>query len=116
MRVINIHPALLPSFPGVDAQAQALAYGARITGCTVHFVDAGTDTGPIVAQSAVPVLPGDTRDVLAGRILAREHQLLLAVLRWIAQDRLKVTVATNQTRARVSIDGADSWFGLEHTP
>src|SRR5918912_2544292 len=73
-RIVNIHPSLLPAFPGVDAQAQALAYGVRTTGCTVHLVDAGTDTGPIIAQAAVPVLPGDTRDALAARILVREHE------------------------------------------
>jgi phosphoribosylglycinamide formyltransferase-1 len=79
-RVINIHPSLLPSFPGVDAQAQALAHGVKITGCTVHFVDAGTDTGPIIAQAAVPVLEGDTRDSLADRILASEHKTLVRAL------------------------------------
>lgn len=89
-RIINIHPSLLPAFPGLDAQAQALRYGARISGCTVHLVDRGTDTGPIIAQAAVPVLPGDTRDALAQRILAREHALLAEVLRWISEDRVEV--------------------------
>ena len=89
-RVINIHPSLLPSFPGVDAQAQALAYGARITGCTVHLVDAGVDTGPIIAQASVPVLPGDDRERLAARILDREHRLLVEALSLAAQGRLRV--------------------------
>jgi phosphoribosylglycinamide formyltransferase-1 len=86
-RVINIHPSLLPAFPGVDAQGQALAHGVRMTGCTVHLVDAGTDTGPILAQAAVPVLDGDDRDALAERILGFEHALLVEVLARIAEGR-----------------------------
>lgn len=89
-RVINVHPALLPAFPGVDAQAQAIAYGVRISGCTVHVVDAGVDTGPIIAQAAVPVLDGDDRDRLAARILEREHALLVEALSWIAAGRVAV--------------------------
>jgi phosphoribosylglycinamide formyltransferase-1 len=72
-RILNIHPALLPAFPGLHAQRQALEYGVRISGCTVHFVDAGMDTGPIIVQRAVPVLPGDTEDTLSARILEQEH-------------------------------------------
>lgn len=72
-RVINIHPALLPAFPGVDAQAQAIAYGVKVTGCTVHFVDPGVDTGPIIVQDTVAALPGDDRDALAARLLEKEH-------------------------------------------
>jgi phosphoribosylglycinamide formyltransferase-1 len=87
-RVINVHPALLPSFPGVHAQRQALEKGVRITGCTVHLVDAGTDTGPILAQTAVPVLDDDDEVSLTARILAQEHKLLPTVLQWIAEDRL----------------------------
>lgn len=87
-RVLNIHPSLLPAFPGVDAQKQALDYGVRVTGCSVHLVDAGTDTGPILAQAAVPILDGDTRDTLAARILAQEHAILPAVLQWISEGRL----------------------------
>jgi phosphoribosylglycinamide formyltransferase 1 len=89
-RVVNVHPSLLPAFPGVDAQAQALAYGVKVTGCTVHLVDAGTDTGPIIAQTAVPVLEGDTRDTLADRILAEEHATLVRVLGLIAEGRLEI--------------------------
>jgi phosphoribosylglycinamide formyltransferase-1 len=89
-RVINIHPSLLPAFPGVDAQKQALDKRVRITGCTVHLVDAGTDTGPILAQAAVPVLDDDDRDSLAHRILEQEHLILPAVLQWIAEGRLQV--------------------------
>jgi len=90
-RVINVHPALLPAFPGVDAQGQALAYGVAVAGCTVHLVDAGTDTGPILAQAVVPVLPDDDHDRLAARILVQEHRLLPQVLGWIAEGRLTFT-------------------------
>lgn len=72
-RVLNIHPSVLPAFPGVGAQEQALAHGVKVTGCTVHLVDEGLDTGPIVVQRAVPVLDGDTSDTLAARILDQEH-------------------------------------------
>lgn len=89
-RVINIHPSLLPAFPGVDAQAQALDYGARLAGATIHFVDAGCDTGPIIAQGAVPVLPGDDRDALQRRILRVEHRLYPQVLRWAVEGRLRI--------------------------
>lgn len=111
-RVLNIHPALLPAFPGVDAQAQALAYGVRVTGCTVHLVDAGTDTGPIVAQAAVPVLDGDDREKLAARILVREHQLLVEVLRWLSEGRLEVTRDPGAARARVRVRGGSTALGV----
>lgn len=88
-RVINVHPALLPAFPGVDAQKQALEANVKITGCTVHLVDAGVDSGPILAQSAVPVLPEDTVEQLSRRILKKEHALLPAVVRAVCQGRLK---------------------------
>jgi phosphoribosylglycinamide formyltransferase 1 len=113
-RVINIHPSLLPAFPGVDAQAQALAYGARITGCTVHLVDAGTDSGPIIAQAAVPVLEGDTRGALAERILRREHELLVRVLGFVAEGRLElVPAAAAGGRPSVRVRGAATALGLE---
>jgi phosphoribosylglycinamide formyltransferase-1 len=73
-RVVNIHPSLLPAFPGVDAQEQALAHGVKVSGCTVHLVDEGLDSGPIVVQRAVPVLDGDTPRTLAARILEQEHR------------------------------------------
>lgn len=102
-RVVNIHPALLPAFPGVHAQAQALAYGVRVTGCTVHFVDTGVDTGPIIAQSTVPVLDDDTEDSLRERLLAKEHELLPAVLQWIAEGRVEVVPGAEGRRPRVRI-------------
>jgi phosphoribosylglycinamide formyltransferase-1 len=83
-RDVNIHPSLLPAFPGVDAQTQAFEYGVKITGCTVHFVDSGVDTGPIISQSAVPVLAGDTAASLKARILEQEHQIFVAALQQIA--------------------------------
>ena len=75
MRIMNIHPALLPSFPGLHAQKQALEYGVKVSGCTVHFVDEGVDTGPIILQRTVPVLASDTEELLAERILKVEHEL-----------------------------------------
>jgi phosphoribosylglycinamide formyltransferase 1 len=109
-RVVNIHPSLLPAFPGVDAQAQALAYGVRVTGCTVHLVDAGTDTGPILAQAVVPVLDGDTRDALAERILGREHALLVHALKLLAEGKVRVEPQAGG-RPRVRVDGISS-FGV----
>ncbi|MDN5347824.1 MAG: phosphoribosylglycinamide formyltransferase 1 [Clostridia bacterium] len=89
-RVINIHPALLPAFPGLNAQRQAWEYGVKFSGCTVHFVDAGVDTGPIIAQAVVPVLPDDTPETLAERILAEEHRLYPQVIGWLAEGRVKL--------------------------
>jgi len=86
--VINIHPSLLPAFPGVRAQSQAFNYGVRFSGCTVHFVDDGMDTGPIIAQAVVPVLPDDDAEALRLRILAQEHLLLPAAVRALAQGRI----------------------------
>ena len=85
-RIINIHPSLLPAFPGLEAWQLALAAGARETGCTVHYVDAGMDTGEIIAQRTVPVLAGDTPETLHARIQAAEHALYPAVLRRLADD------------------------------
>ena len=83
-RIINIHPSLLPSFPGLNVHQQALDYGVKFSGCTVHFVDEGTDTGPIIGQRVVPVLDGDTVESLAARILDQEHELYPLVVRQIA--------------------------------
>jgi phosphoribosylglycinamide formyltransferase-1 len=111
MRVVNVHPALLPAFPGVDAQTQAFAYGVRVTGCTVHFVDRGTDTGPIVAQAVVPVLEGDDAETLRQRILVNEHMLLPTALQWIAEGRVHVETREGQ-RPRVRVDGKETLFGV----
>jgi phosphoribosylglycinamide formyltransferase-1 len=89
-RVINIHPALLPAFPGLDAQRQAWEYGVKFSGCSVHFVDDGVDTGPIIAQAVVPVLDMDTPETLAERILAEEHRLYPQVVKWLAEGRVEV--------------------------
>ena len=112
-RVVNIHPSLLPAFPGVDAQAQAIAYGARVTGCTVHLVDAGTDTGPIIAQAAVPILDGDDAASLSARLLPKEHALLVCALGWMAAGKVTVTPpAVDGGRAAVRVEGERTFFGL----
>jgi phosphoribosylglycinamide formyltransferase-1 len=116
MRVVNVHPALLPAFPGTHAQAQALRYGVRITGCTVHFVDTGTDTGPIIAQAAVPVLPNDDEESLRKRILVQEHALLPTALQWIAEGRVSVAPPkaghASHERAHVAVEGASAAIGV----
>jgi len=89
-RVLNIHPALLPAFPGVAAWTQALEYGAKVTGCTVHFVDEGTDTGPIILQKCVPVLEDDTPESLHARIQVQEHLAYPEALRLLNEGRLFV--------------------------
>jgi phosphoribosylglycinamide formyltransferase-1 len=90
MRILNVHPALLPAFPGLHAQRQALQHGARVAGATVHFVDEGVDTGPIVLQGAVPVLDGDTEETLSARILVEEHRLYPEAVRLFAEGRIEV--------------------------
>lgn len=87
--ILNIHPSLLPSFQGLHAQRQALEYGVKISGCTVHFVDEGLDSGPIILQEAVPVLPNDTEDSLAARILEVEHRIYPEAVRLVASGRVK---------------------------
>jgi phosphoribosylglycinamide formyltransferase-1 len=84
-RLINVHPALLPAFSGLDTHARALAAGVKLHGCTVHFVTPEVDAGPIIAQAAVPVLADDTPDSLAARVLRQEHRIFPMVLRWLAQ-------------------------------
>jgi phosphoribosylglycinamide formyltransferase 1 len=99
-RMINIHPSLLPAFPGLDTHARALQAGVKIAGCTVHFVRAETDSGPILAQAAVPVLPEDTPDSLAARVLEAEHRLYPLALKLVAEARVRVV------EERVEIAGA----------
>jgi phosphoribosylglycinamide formyltransferase 1 len=89
-RALNVHPSLLPAFPGLRAQRQALDHGVRVTGATVHFIDEGVDTGPIVLQAAVPIEPGDTEETLAARILEQEHRLYPEAVRLFAEGRLRI--------------------------
>lgn len=89
-RVMNIHPSLLPAFPGLNAQKQALEYGVKITGCTVHFIDEGVDTGPIILQEAVEVKDSDDVESLANRILEKEHEIYPRAVRLFAEGRLRV--------------------------
>ncbi|MEM8838328.1 MAG: phosphoribosylglycinamide formyltransferase [Pseudomonadota bacterium] len=89
-RILNIHPSLLPAFPGLHVHEQALAEGVRLSGCAVHFVDAGLDCGPIIIQAAVPVVPGDDADRLAARILQSEHAIYPRALEWVASGRARL--------------------------
>jgi len=102
-KLINIHPALLPSFKGTNGQGDALEYGVKISGCTTHFMDEKMDHGPIILQAAVKVLPGDDRDVLAARILEVEHQILPRTIQLFAENRLKIV------NRKVKILPGDSW-------
>ena len=90
-RMMNIHPSLLPAFPGLDAQKQALDHGVKLSGCTVHFVTEGVDEGPIIIQAAVPVLEGDTPEALAARILIEEHKIYPKAVQLYAEGRLNVS-------------------------
>ncbi len=89
-RILNIHPSLLPSFPGLHVQQQALDYGAKVSGCTVHFVDSGVDTGPIIIQAAVPILNDDTSDTLASRILSEEHRIYAEAIALILSGKYRL--------------------------
>lgn len=111
MRVLNIHPALLPAFAGLNAQSQAYAYGVKMSGCTVHFVDAGTDTGPIIAQAVVPILNADDDESLRQRILHAEHRLLPTVLQWLAEGRVTAKPGPKgNERPRVVLEGVEGAF------
>jgi len=90
-KIINIHPALLPSFSGLDAQKQAVEYGSKYSGCTVHFVDSGVDTGPIILQKIVKISDEDTEETLAKRILAQEHQAYPEAVRLFAENKIKIS-------------------------
>lgn len=103
-RLINIHPSLLPAFKGLRVQQQAIDAGVRVSGCTVHFVTEDLDGGPIIAQAAVPVLPEDTADALAARILRQEHRLYPLVVRWFAEGRVTI----EEGRVRVAGVPADA--------
>ncbi len=90
-RILNIHPAILPAFPGLDAQKQAIDFGAKFSGCTVHFVDESVDTGPIILQTIVKVKKGDTKETLAKRILTQEHKTYPEAVRLFAQGKIKIS-------------------------
>ncbi len=90
-RLMNIHPSLLPAFPGLGTHARALQEGIKIHGCTVHFVTPQLDHGPIVIQAAIPVLPGDTEEILATRVLQQEHRIYPQAVRWFMEDRIKLS-------------------------
>ncbi len=109
-RLLNIHPSLLPAFKGLDAQQQAIDAGAKLAGCSVHFVRLGMDEGPIIAQAAVPVLAEDDAESLSARILIEEHRVYPMVVRLIAEGRVTVS------RERVLIDGANATSGVMSNP
>ena len=100
-KILNIHPSLLPSFPGLHAHRQALAAGVRISGCTVHVVDEGLDSGPILVQAAVPVVEGDTEDSLAARILVEEHRCYPKAVQLFAEGRVRLAVEAGRKRAHI---------------
>ncbi len=110
-RMINIHPSLLPAFPGLHTHRQALAAGVRVHGCTVHFVTPQLDHGPIIIQAAVPVLAGDDENTLAARVLAEEHRIYPRAVRWLCEDR--VTLGAD---GRVHIAGAKQGAGSLISP
>lgn len=110
-RLLNIHPSLLPAFPGLHTHRRALAAGVRVHGCTVHFVSPVLDHGPIVIQATVPVLPADTEETLAARVLAQEHRIYPQAVRWFCADRLALT-----DDDRVVVDGARSEAGMLIAP
>jgi phosphoribosylglycinamide formyltransferase-1 len=99
-RIINIHPAILPSFPGLHAQKQALDYGVKFSGCTVHFVDSGVDTGPIILQEIVPVKDGDTEETLSKRILSKEHKAYAKAVRLVAEGKIRISGRKTRNQAR----------------
>ena len=105
-RMLNIHPSLLPAWPGLHTHRSALAAGARIHGCTVHFVTPSLDCGPIVVQAAVPVLSGDTEDALAARVLAQEHIVYAQAARWFLEGRLTLADGRVQLAGEVRSEGA----------
>ncbi len=109
-RILNIHPALLPAFPGLHVHSQVLAHGARFSGCTVHFVDEGVDTGPIIVQAVVPVRDDDTAETLAARILREEHRIYPQALQYLAEGRLRTL------GRRVLLDPPSPASGTLHNP
>lgn len=108
MRIMNIHPALLPSFPGLHVQKKAIEYGAKFSGCTVHFVDEGVDTGPIIIQAVVPVYDNDTEETLSARVLKEEHRIYPYAIKLFAEGRLEVTgrrvIVKDHTKVEGTLD------------
>lgn len=112
-RIMNIHPALLPAFPGLHAQHKALEHGVKIAGCTVHFVDEGVDTGPIIIQAAVPVLDGDTEETLSARILEFEHQIYPRAIQLFAEGRLTLEgrrVRCSSSATKPAATTVNGWY------
>jgi phosphoribosylglycinamide formyltransferase-1 len=105
-RVLNIHPSLLPAFPGLEAQRQALEYGVKFSGCTVHFVDETLDAGPIVAQAIVPIHPGDTEETLAARILIEEHRIYTEAVRLVLSGKFRIEGRSVLASAKEKQEGA----------
>ena len=112
MRIMNIHPALLPSFPGLHAHRKVLSHGVKFSGCTVHFADDGVDTGPIIIQSAVPVYDDDTEETLAARVLREEHRIYPQAIQLFAEGRIEI----DGRRVRVKSDNADQLPPLHNPP
>jgi len=110
MRILNIHPSLLPAFPGLGVQQKAIEHGVKFSGCTVHFVDGGLDSGPIIIQAVVPVLDDDTPGELAKRILAHEHRIYPEAIRLYSEGRLKII------GRRVFVDGGEQVSGAMENP
>ena len=111
-RIINIHPALLPAFPGTHVQKKALEYGVKFTGCTVHFVDEGVDTGPIIIQSVIPVLDDDTEETLAARILKEEHRIYPQAIQFYANGKIEI----DGRRVKIKSANKPSIFALHNPP
>lgn len=111
MKIMNIHPALLPAFPGIHVQKKAVDYGVKFSGCTVHFADSGVDTGPIIIQSVVPVLDSDTEDTLAARILKEEHRIYPKAIQLFAEGKLRI-----DGRKVTIVQGACSQETALHNP
>jgi phosphoribosylglycinamide formyltransferase-1 len=110
-RIMNIHPSLLPAFPGLHTHRRALAAGVRIHGCTAHFVTTGLDSGPVIVQAAVPVQPGDTEEQLAARVLAQEHRIYPQAIRWFCEGRLRLG-----RNGSVTVDAARALDGVLTVP
>lgn len=110
-RMINIHPSLLPSFPGLHTHRRALETGVRVHGCSVHFVTPGVDSGPLIIQAAVPVLDGDSEASLAARVLAEEHRIYPQAIRWCCEDRVKLSAD-----GTVAFAGVTQATGALHSP